>query len=143
MLFETILVSGTASGVTSAGARRTSGFRPRHNTVGLLLLDRLIESVNRYFEGQSFKSVVFLGTTMAFDALGRVHTKLNKQKFGVLRQICNNSVTFMKYFYNLTVFSATLPSLVASPVLFCCKLHFQQTVISAVWTLHSVLWSWI
>jgi hypothetical protein len=64
------------------------------NTVGLLLLDCLDENVNRYFQEQRFKSVVFLGTTVAFDALGSV------QKFSVLRQICNNSAAFMKHFTN-------------------------------------------
>lgn len=140
---ETILLSRIASGEISEGARRTSGLRPRHNTAGLLLLDRLVESVNRYFEEQSFKSVVLLGTTTALDALGRVHTKQAKQKQNRNSAVCDKSAKFMKHFYNFTVFSATLPSLVAGPVLFCCKLHFRQTILSAVWNLHSVLRSWI
>jgi hypothetical protein len=58
---ETILLSGTKSRKTSAGARRTSGFRPRHNTAGLLLLDGLDENVNRYFIGATFQKRGFSG----------------------------------------------------------------------------------
>lgn len=93
---ETIL-SGTTSGETSAGARRNSGLRARHNTVGLLQLERLGGSVNRYFEEKGFKSVVFLGTAKGFDALGRVHIKLTKQKQNRSSAFCDKSATILQH----------------------------------------------
>jgi len=118
---ETILLSGTTSGKTSAGARRTSGFRPRHNTAGYCCWTVTSKNVNRYFEGQCFKSVFFLGATVAFDALGRVHTKLTKQKQNWNSASWDKSATILQHLWNTSTTWLCFLQLyrVSSPVRFC------------------------